>query len=190
MPHREELLQDVLNGLMNRYKDRVPDVSEIFKAMIKEGVITDPSEIENDHIAFRTIGVKHLGIQSLEKIFLNYGYKRRDHYSFPDKKLDAYWYSPPKPRDPRIFISELRVNDLTPRTRNIIRSYTDEVTEDPVDALDLNNSDEVDHFLHSGLWRLPTWEDYRALAEESEYAAWAIYNRYYLNHFTIRLLNC
>ena len=27
------------------------------------------------------------------------------------------------------------------------------------------------------------------LAEESEYAAWVIYNRYYLNHFTVSVHN-
>jgi hypothetical protein len=30
-----------------------------------------------------------------------------------------------------------------------------------------------------------TLVDYEQLAKESEYAAWAIYNRYYLNHFTL-----
>ena len=189
MPQKEDTLQQVLNGLMTRYKERVPDVAGIFQAMIKERIITDPSEIENDHIAFRTLGVKFLGIQSLEKIFLHYGYKRMDHYYFPEKKLDAYWYSPVNPKDPRIFISELRVQDLSPKSRSIIRGYTDEVKSDPADELDLNNSLAVDKFLHSGLWRLPTWEDYSSLADESEYAAWAIYNRYYLNHFTISVHN-
>jgi hypothetical protein len=189
MPQKEETLQKVLNGLMTRYKERVPDVSEIFQAMIKEKIITDPSEIENDHIAFRTMGVKFLGIQSLEKIFLHYGYKKMDHYYFPEKKLDAYWYSPASPKDPRIFISELRVNDLTPNTRAIIKSYSDEVRSDPADQLDLDNAFAVDEFLHSGLWRLPTWDDYSELADESEYAAWTIYNRYYLNHFTISVHN-
>ena len=47
----------------------------------------------------------------------------------------------------------------------------------------------VDSFLHSGLWRLPTWKDYTTLSKESEYAAWTIYNRYYLNHFTISVHN-
>lgn len=189
MPQNEDTLLQVLNGLMTRYKNRVPDVAGIFQSMIKERIITDPSEIENDHIAFRTMGVKFLGIQSLEKIFLHYGYKRMDHYYFPEKKLDAYWYSPVDPKNPRIFISELRVKDLSPKSRSIIRSYTDEVKSDPVDQLDLNNPLAVDEFLHSGLWRLPTWEDYSALADESEYAAWTIYNRYYLNHFTISVHN-
>ena len=189
MPHHEDTLQDVLNGLMTRYKERVPDVAGIIQSMIKEKIIADPSEIENDHIAFRTMGVKFLGIQSLEKIFLHYGYTRMDHYYFPEKKLNAYWYAPANPKDPRVFISELRVHDLSHRTRSIIKSYTDEVNSDPTDELDLNNPLAVIDFLHNGLWRLPTWEDYSALADESEYAAWTIYNRYYLNHFTISVHN-
>ncbi|MCA9131673.1 MAG: DUF1338 family protein, partial [Planctomycetales bacterium] len=68
-------------------------------------------------------------------------------------------------------------------------SYTDEVTSDPVDALDLDAGQDVDVFLHSPLWRRPTWNDYQRLSEESEYAAWVIYNRYYLNHFTISVHN-
>lgn len=182
-------LQQVLDGLMRRYQERVPDVGAIIAAMIEEGIITRPSDIENDHIAFRTMGVPQLGIRSFERIFLHYGYERRDPYVFPAKKLDAYWYSPPSPSFPRIFVSELRVGDLSAEAQRIIRSYTDEVTHDPVDDLDLDDAAAVDAFLHRALWRLPTWDDYQRLGEESEYAAWVIYNRYYLNHFTISIHN-
>ena len=183
------VLDKVLEGLMNRYKERVPDVSAIINAMIKESVIKDANEIENDHIAFRTMGVPFLGIQSLEKIFLHYGFKRMDHYFFPAKKLDAFWYTPPSPEYPRIFISELRVQDLSENAQHIIHSYTDEVTADPVDSINIDDANAVDNFLHSGLWQLPTLEDYLTLSKESEYAAWVIYNRYYLNHFTISVHN-
>ena len=183
------VLDKVLAGLMNRYKERVPDVSAIINAMIKESVIKDANEIENDHIAFRTMGVPFLGIQSLEKIFLHYGFKRMDHYFFPAKKLDAFWYTPPSPEYPRIFISELRVKDLFENAQKIIHSYTDEVTADPVDSINIDDANAVDNFLHSGLWQLPTLEDYLTLSKESEYAAWVIYNRYYLNHFTISVHN-
>ena len=180
-----ETLQSVLGGLMRRYQARVPDVEKIIQTMLEEEVIGEPGDIQNDHIAFRTMGVKHLGIGSLEKIFLHYGYERRDPYDFPAKKLNAYWYSPPEPHFPRVFISELRVEELSGKAQGIIRSYTDEVTRDPVDDLNLDSAAEVDAFLHSPLWRLPSLEDFERLAEESEYAAWVIYNRYYLNHFTI-----
>lgn len=183
------MLTQILNGLMQRYMERVPDVKAIIATMIKEGIIQRPEDVENDHIAFRTMGVPQLGIQSLEKIFLHYGYTKRDAYHFREKKLDAFWYAPPSPEFPRIFISELRVQDLSPRAQQLITSYTDEVLSDPVDTLDLNDAAAVDAFLHSGLWRLPTLEDYKILAAESEYAAWVIYNRYYLNHFTISVHN-
>jgi hypothetical protein len=182
-------LEHVLAGLMRRYQERVPDVEKIIGEMMKEGIIKRPEDIENDHIAFRTMGVSQLGIKSFEKIFLHYGYEKRDPYFFAAKKLDAFWYSPPSPEYPRIFVSELRVNDLSEEARRIIKSYTDEVKRDPVDELNLDDAKQVDEFLHKALWRLPTWEDYERLARESEYAAWVIYNRYYLNHFTVSVHN-
>jgi hypothetical protein len=169
--------------------ERVPDVKKITQAMIHEGIISSQADILNDHVAFRTMGVPHLGIQSLEKIFLYHGYTKRDPYFFAEKKLDAFWYAPPSPEYPRIFLSELRVNDLSEKTQQIIRRYTDTVTSDPVDALNLDDTAAIGQFFHQPLWALPTLADYQALAEESEYAAWVIYNRYYLNHYTISVHN-
>jgi hypothetical protein len=185
MSSKFEILDAVLDGLINRYRQRVPDVQAIIDKMIRQGIITSVSDIQNDHIAFRTMGVPHLGITSLEKIFLYYGYQKKDLYPFPAKKLLAYWYAPPDPKYPRIFISQLQVEELSKHCSEIIKSYTNEVKNDPVDLIDLENADEVDAFLHKGLWRTPTWADYQTLGRESEYAAWVIYNRYYLNHFTI-----
>jgi Domain of unknown function (DUF1338) len=186
---RTATLEQVLAGLMRRYQERVPDVGKLVAAMVAERLIGRPEEIENDHIAFRTMGVPQLGIASLERIFLHFGYTRRDRYSFAAKKLDAFWYAPPRADLPRIFISELRVGDLSPESRRLITSYTDEVIADPVDSLDLDDAAQVDDFLHRGLWRLPSWADFTRLGEESEYAAWVIYNRYYLNHFTVTIHN-
>ena len=184
-----ETLDIILNGLMRRYAERVPDVKIILNAMMKAGIVDNSEGIENDHIAFRTMGVPQLGIKSFEKIFLHYGYEKMDHYFFEGKKLDAWWYSPPRETDPRIFVSELRVGDLSEESQKIIYSYTDEVKSDPVDSLDLDNGLEVDAFLHRPLWRTPSVSDYETLLKESEYAAWVIFNRYYLNHFTISVHN-
>ncbi len=190
-PDKLQTLNTVLDGLMTRYRERVPDVNGIIDAMIDEEIIDSSDEIENDHIAFRTMGVPNLGLASFEKIFLHYGYEKRDPYNFAEKKLSAYWYSPPVASTnlPRIFASELRVNDLSEQAQRIIHKYTDQVTSDPVDALNLDDADAVDAFLHRPLWEMPTVEDYQALLAESEYAAWVIYNRYYLNHFTISVHN-
>lgn len=171
--------------LFERYKAKVPAVTQITDALIERGIVASQDEIVNDHIAFRTLGVPNLGIASFEKIFLAHGYTKQDYYYFEGKKLNAYWYAPPSPKYPRIFISELRVEDLSEQAKNIIYKYTGSITSDPVDALDLNNGQLVGEFFHSALWGLPTLQDYKTLLSESEYAAWVIFNRYYLNHYTI-----
>ena len=175
-------LEKVLDALFADYVRRVPDVDKIIKEMIKAGLITRSEDIVNDHIAFRTLGVPHLGIQSLERIFVGLGYEKRDYYNFPEKKLDAYWYAPPREDLPRIFISELRVRELSETAREIIIRYTGHIQEDPTMELDVSNVNQALSFLNRPLWDRPTFKEYQALAQESEYAAWVICNRYYLNH--------
>lgn len=183
--NQEKTLDTFLNNLFDRYQNSVPAVKKITNALVENGVVNSQEEIINDHIAFRTMGVPNLGIGSFEKIFLQHGYKKRDYYYFEGKKLNAYWYEPPTPYYPRIFMSELIVEELSENTQRIIHKYTNAVISDPVDALDLNDGAQVGEFFHKPLWELPTKKDYLALLEESEYAAWVIYNRYYLNHYTI-----
>ena len=175
----------VLESLFETYSKRVPDVTKITEAMVSNNIVSNQSEIINDHIAFRTMGVKHLGIKSFEKIFLKHGYKKRDFYSFKEKKLNAYWYSHSKKNMPRIFISELKVDELSKDAQKIIKQYTNQIKNDPVDNIDLNNSNEIINFLTNPLWTLPSLFHYNELLKETEYGSWVIYNRYYLNHYTI-----
>ena len=42
---------------------------KIISNMITHNLINHENEIQNDHIAFRTLGYKNLGIKSLEKFF-------------------------------------------------------------------------------------------------------------------------
>lgn len=178
-------LDAILYSLFVPYRERVPDVKKVSDAMVEQGLISHEKEVVNDHIAFRTLGLPNLGIASLERIFLYYGYTRKSFYFFEQKKLNAFWYEPPSGQYPRIFISELRVNDLSRKAQDIITKYVKDVVYDPVEHLVLENPDLVAEFFVTPLWQLPTLADYSELLEESEYAAWVIYNRYYLNHYTI-----
>lgn len=178
-------MTQILDALFAIYAERVPDVRKITAAMVRKGMVASQSEIINDHIAFRTMGVPNLGIASFEKIFLAHGYQRMEFYHFKAKKLDAYWFAPPTSDLPRVFISELKVDQLSEQIQKIIRSYTDTVTTDPVDHLNVNDATAVATYFQTPLWELPSLEDYELLLAESEYAAWVIYNRYYLNHYTI-----
>jgi len=185
--NQQELLDRFLNGIFQPYLERVPDVKKITQALIDKKVIEKQEDILNDHIAFRTLKVPHLGINSLEKAFLHHNYTKKDSYYFKEKKLDAYWYAPPSFAYPRVFISELRIEDLSLKAQKIIEKYTQSINADPLDAVDINNPEKLVQFFHTPLWDLPTYEDYKILLDESEYAAWVIYNRYYLNHYTISI---
>lgn len=63
------------------------------------------------------------GIDSIAKFFLDFGYVQRDELRFPAKKLKALWFSPPQAEHcdaeplPRVFISELLVDELSPRSQ-------------------------------------------------------------------------
>jgi hypothetical protein len=178
-------LEIILNALFARYQENVTDVKKITNALIERGVIHNQSEIVNDHVAFRTLRVEYLGIQSLEKIFLHLGYTKMDRYHFKAKKLDANWYAPPSLIYPRVFISELRVHELSKAAQQIVYKYVKDITEDPLTRMNLDDGHAIGEFLHQPLWDTPTKEEYDTLLNESEYAAWVIYNRYYLNHYTI-----
>lgn len=178
-------LDIILNGLFAPYALRVPDVNIITSGMITKGLIKSQKDIVNDHIAFRTLGVSNLGIRSLERVFLHHGYSKQDRYFFEQKKLDAYWYKPPSEDYPRVFISELKVDELSRETANMIKKYTKNISFDPLDGVDLDNPNALVDFLHHPLWELPTWQDYKSVLSNSEYGAWVLYNRYYLNHYTI-----
>ena len=178
-------LRQILKAIQQPYMERVPMVAKIQEAMLRQGYITSPNEMENDHIAFRTIGVPALGVKSLAKIFMHYGYRQMEYFYFENKKIDAWWYAPPADDLPRIFISELRITELSETAQKSILKYTDQVQSDPVNELDLEDSEAVGQFFQKPLWSIPAIKDYETLTAESEYASWVIYNRYYLNHYTI-----
>lgn len=176
-----------LKSLMSSYLQKVPDARKVLRLL-------DGHTVTNDHIAFRTIANEHLGISSVERIFLKCGYTKRDPYFFETKKLNAYWYSPPRENYPRIFLSELRVNELSEAAQTILHKYTNDITSDPMQAvIDFEDTDptilgaSMARYLQSPIWKKdPTWEDYTALSEESEYAAWVLAtNSFAMNHFTI-----
>ena len=70
-------LDAILKDLLQTYIERVPDVLKITQSMIDFGIISSQENIVNDHIAFRTMGVPNLGIQSFEKnIFETWLYQK------------------------------------------------------------------------------------------------------------------
>ncbi|EFN52697.1 hypothetical protein CHLNCDRAFT_36784 [Chlorella variabilis] len=133
-----------------------------------------------DHFAFRTFGVEGLGIPSAAALFTDFGYQQRDMLTFPAKKLQAYWYSPPDPELPRT-ASAMQVGELSPAAQAVIQKYVGGAAAPSL----LGKYGLMSALLGVQPWYTPTLEDYELLAQESEYAAWVLVNGYALNHATI-----
>lgn len=181
----ESFLRSVLASMETVYLNRNPTA----KAILELVQSVDSDHIFYDHLAFRTFGVNGYGIDSIAKFFLDFGYTQREELRFPAKKLKALWFSPPSiplPGGgsrvngplPRVFISELLVDQMSTQTQDIIRKYT-EIAGSGKNHAALASS------LGSLTWGKPLYSEFQQLARESEYAAWTLVNGYALNHVTI-----
>jgi hypothetical protein len=133
--------------------------------------------VVNDHVAFRTLALDPMGIDRLEPHILQLGYRQLEPYEFPAKKLRAFGYVSDEPNAPRIFLSELKVDELSSKSAAILRECAAWV-----DTAEIGQPE----VLWSGrLWDPISWADYETLVEESEYAAWVATLGLRPNHFTI-----
>lgn len=134
--------------------------------------------IVNDHVAFRTFNLPKVGLEKLAAHFRALGYEEKGQYVFKAKKLYAKHFEHRDPDAPKVFISELKVEELSPQAQAIIHSLVaqmpDHLTDSPV-------------FLYTGAPWLISHGDYQTLLAESEYAAWLAAWGYRANHFTVSI---
>uniref|UniRef100_A0A0A0KJ38 2-oxoadipate dioxygenase/decarboxylase n=1 Tax=Cucumis sativus TaxID=3659 RepID=A0A0A0KJ38_CUCSA len=182
----ESFLRNVLASMEAVYLRRNPTAKSVLELV--RSVHGDT--ICYDHIAFRTFGIDGHGIDSLASFFLDFGYTQKEELSFPAKKLKAFWFSPPSISNaaydgdgvngplPRVFISQLLVDQMSKQTQDIIRKYTE-------CSCNGNKHAALAGALGSLTWEKPLHSEFEQLARESEYAAWTLVNGYALNHVTI-----
>lgn len=130
----------------------------------------------NDHVAFRTFADTPLRLDVLEPLILAMGYERQDSYEFKAKKLRAHSFIHPDPTVPKVFCSELLVDQLSPENQAIIQKYTAQIKEQALDQ---------SVFWSGRHWAMPSWDDYNAVMAESEYGAWLLAIGVRCNHFTV-----
>lgn len=163
----------IFERLWSDYIGYNTDVKKIYDLFVAEG-----EEIVNDHIAFRTFNDSRINISILADIFLINGYEKKGEYVFENKHLFAKHYEHKTDlMAPRVFISELILEDFSPDLQHIIKSE--------INCADRNVllSDEL---IYAGnIWSIPTYENYQKLKNESEYAAWVYVFGFRANHFTV-----
>ncbi|CAH0524561.1 hypothetical protein VHP8226_00399 [Vibrio hippocampi] len=141
-------------------------------------LLQEDEALNNDHIALRTFNLAPVGIETLAKPFIALGYEVVGHYSFAAKKLDAIHLQHADLSLPKVFISELKVEQCSAELQDIVHRLVKQI-----DRSTLQSS----AFLFAGrLWDL-SFSDYQQLAQESEYAAWLAAHGYGANHFTVNV---
>lgn len=163
---------EFFSALWSDYVAMAPQAKVIRDAFVDRG-----EQVINDHVAFRTLDLEPIGIDRLEPHILELGYRQLEPYEFPAKKLRAFGYVCDDPKAPRVFLSELKVEELSPKSAAILRECAAWV--------DSSDVAEPDVLWSGRLWDPISWEDYETLLEESEYAAWVATLGLRPNHFTI-----
>jgi len=168
-------------SLIKEYSGRNPTAERAIR------VLSDQTKdsVSWDHLAFRTWGHQRNCIATLSPIFASLGYEKKGELEFTQKRLRAQWYAPADAAAyevlPRIFISELKLEEQSEEVRAIVSKYCESIPAD---------GELADEEMMCGKalpWKAPVLkDDFEYLAKESgEYAAWVLTNGYALNHTTV-----
>lgn len=165
-------VEHFFDNLWNDYVQLTPSAAKVHQ------VLGQGRSIINDHVAFRTFNIAPVRLAALAKHFEDMGYKACGDYVFEAKKLVAKHYEHSDPRLPKIFISELLVEEFSPELQRIVNALVAQVDATAV---------AKPEFLYSGAhWQISS-TDYEQLLEESEYAAWMAAFGFRANHFTVNV---
>jgi hypothetical protein len=166
----------LFSALWKSYVAVAPEVESIRKLFAPQN-----TNIVNDHIALRTLQHPLLGIEQLAAPFVALGYKIEGHYSFKKKKLRAVHLAHSNlDAKPKIFISELELKRCSKSLQALIdKKLLGLLSEDLKDIEILSAS--------GAHWGMPSYDVYKSLAEESEYAAWFYIFGFIPNHFTVKV---
>jgi hypothetical protein len=167
------ILDIIFSRLWSNYINSNPSAGKIYDLFKKEG-----EDVVNDHIAFRTIDHPAVDIEVISKPFVRNGYVAKGEYKFESKHLFARHYEFPDAQDaPRVFISQLKTAEFSPFLQSVFKEAMGRVA--PCTTM----SPEL--IFMGSVFEDPSFEIYKQLLDESEYAAWFYAFGFRANHFTV-----
>ena len=164
-------IENVFQRLWESYVAVAPQALKIEELFRSRG-----DRIKNDHVALRTFDHDLVGLETIDRVFLEIGYEPAASYEFPEKKLFAYHYEHESRDAPKIFISALAYTELSKSAQGIIDTLIAQVSTTAI---------VEPFFISSGRHWEPTLAQYEELLAESEYAAWLAAFGFRANHFTV-----
>ena len=157
----------LLNEMWKNYISYTPSAKKISKLF--------GEEVVNDHIAFRTLNLEQCNIFKQAEYLQQFGYKISGDYHFEQKKLNAIHLENTEERLPKIFLSEL-----------ILEEFSSELKEFFVNLFNEVHLHGKDLFIGGRSWELD-YDIYTKFTQESEYASWLYVWGFCPNHFTVSI---
>lgn len=195
----KEITALLLEQLWRDYLSRVSFAKKYVELVLAKG-----GRIVNDHIAFRTFnthtGEQPEGIRAIKHILNYLDYKPVSSYEFRKQKLTAIHFEHPDDTFPKIFVSQLEVDQLPGWAQQVIHdtvmdtSYL--ISDRSLELLSLLKkeghipkiaaesliADLAQYFRRP--WNAPHKEEVVLLNDVSQYAAWTLLHGNSVNHFT------
>lgn len=200
----KEIAGLLIDSLWNQYIERVPYAKQYVDLVTQKG-----GKVVIDHIAFRTFnahtGEQPEGIRAVRHILNFLGYKTVSKYNFPKKKLKAAHFEHPDDGFPKIFVSQLEVNELPEWTQKMINASVNStlyllsdkslellrILEEtgvlPSEAAEYLVNDLVHYFRRP--WNIPLKDDVLKINDVSQYGAWVLLHGNSVNHFAVLINN-
>ena len=167
--------ETIFELLWEQYTGENPAAGQIHNLFVNAG-----EKVVNDHVAFRTFDDPRVNIDVIARPFIEAGYRPAGEYYFKMKKLRARHYElPGNPESPRVFISELILDEFSEELRSTIRQKLDAVPQELLASPNL--------IFQGTIFTSISHAVYNRLREESEYAAWMYAFGYRANHFTVSI---
>jgi hypothetical protein len=162
-------IPELLDALWRDYVATTPQAERIHRLLAERG-----EPVRNDHVALRTYNLPGIGLAELARPFEALGWQLQDdRYRFEDKKLVARYWRHADPALPKVFISELCVEELSAGGSQIVHGLVRQIPAD----------------FALTPWAGRPWQlrraEYDTLLIESEYAAWVAAFGFRVNHFTV-----
>lgn len=163
---------ELFNKIWQNYIEVTPSAHKVHQ------LLGSGKDVINDHVAYRTFNLDKVSLDKLAQHFLALGYQECGEYHFEAKKLYAKHFEHADSTMPKVFISQLLVEQFSPAVQQIISNLVAQI--EPAKVADAS-------FLYSGThWQI-SYQDYQTLLAESEYAAWMAAWGYRANHFTVSI---
>ena len=194
-----EVTAQLLNRLWEAYLSRVPYARKYSELVTQKG-----GDVVNDHIAFRTFnthtGEQPEGIRAIKHLLNFLEYKAVGKYEFKKKKLTAIHFEHPDELFPKIFVSQLEVDQLPEWAQHEIHQAAVDtpylVSDQSLELLSMLKSDgHIPRVAAEALvvdlaqyfrrpWAVPKKEVVLRINDVSQYAAWVLLHGNSVNHFT------